>query len=156
MPAPIASPLHAAALALVPSAPARLIRQILRLLLASDSDAAESAPAPAPVASRPGRPKATQVNNDWDSLRQRVRAEMQRRGWSFADLASAVGRSEATIRIRLTSRSAPGRTIASLLEKWLDAVLVKKCAARLCAGPNTHCYLQASSNLFQTADTAPP
>ena len=121
MPAPIASPLHAAALALVPSAPAQLIRQILRLLLAGDSDAAGSAPAPAPVASRRGRPKATQANNDWDSLRQRVRAEMQRRGWSFADLASAVGRSEATIRIRLTSRAAPGRTIASLLEKWLDA-----------------------------------
>jgi hypothetical protein len=123
------SPLHAAAIELIPTASIPTIRAILLMLLDVPAAAIPRAvgPPPSPTPPRPGRQKAARrapangTDSQWESLRQQVRAGMTRQSLDYADLAAAVGCSASTMRVTLGRRQPASKRLVTALRAWLAA-----------------------------------
>jgi hypothetical protein len=118
------SPLHAAAIELIPAAPIPTIRAILRLLLDAPIATAEPARRPAPPAprrngKRGGRRSRQAHDPDWEALRRRVHDAMEGRGVDHHGLAGAVGAAPSSVRVAIHRRQPPSAPLAAKLEAWL-------------------------------------
>jgi hypothetical protein len=127
------SPLHDAAVALLPTAPIAVVKQVLRLLLEIETPAtppqhadARTLPTPSEqLAPQPRRKRATQrprangVDHEWEQLRRQVRTTMRERGTSYADVAAAVGCAAGTAKVSINRRLPASGPVQAGLRAWL-------------------------------------
>ena len=124
-----ASPLHAAAIELIPTASIPTIRAILLMLLDAPAAAIPRTVRPPPLlpaAARLGRKHAARrilpngADAEWEELRQQVRAGMTGQSLDYADLAAAVGCSASTMRVTLGRRQPASKRLITALRAWLE------------------------------------
>jgi hypothetical protein len=117
------SPLHAAAIELIPTASATTIRSVLQLLVNNLEPTAPIRTTPPPAsAARPGRKRAPANGADaeWQQLRHQVRTTMHERAVDYADLAAVIGRSVNTLKISLSRRQPARAPVQAGLRAWLS------------------------------------